>query len=148
MKNTWWWIADYKVARLPLESQSNDNEEQDDSDEEEELPKPKTGGYTLEFDAAARLPKGPGIDLERSESIVEVKGDKARLLPVSERTRYLFGKNEESAVVAKGKRRKPSSNARCSRNSILWKPKRTAGREVTASSRRLAKRSSTACIKP
>jgi len=47
-------------------------------------------GYTLEFDAARKIAQGLGIHLEKSESIVEIKGDKARMLPVSERTRYFL----------------------------------------------------------
>jgi len=38
--------------------------------------------------------------------MVEVKGDKARLLPVSERARYLFGKDEGKAPVKKNKKAK------------------------------------------
>ena len=38
----------------------------------------------LEFDAARKIAQGLGIHLEKSPSIVEVKGDKARLLPVAE----------------------------------------------------------------
>lgn len=53
-------------------------------------------GYTLEFDAARKIAQGLGVHLEKSESIVEVKGDKARLLPVSERTQHLFGKDTQS----------------------------------------------------
>ena len=63
-------------------------------------------GYTLEFDAARKIAQGLGIHLEESESIVEVKGDKARLLPVSERTKYLFGKKEADATTARGRRKK------------------------------------------
>ncbi|MEX0937359.1 MAG: DUF1156 domain-containing protein [Pirellulales bacterium] len=63
-------------------------------------------GYTLEFDAARKIAQGLGINLEKSEWIVEVKGDKARLLSVSERTRYLFGKDGESAVSSRGRKKK------------------------------------------
>jgi DNA protecting protein DprA len=52
-------------------------------------------GLTLEFDAARKIAQGLGIHLERSESFVEVKGDKARLLPVVERTKHLFGEETE-----------------------------------------------------
>ena len=65
------------------------------------LPADKTvesTGYTLEFDAARKIAQGLGIHLEKNDSIVEVKGDKARLLPVSERTRHLFGKDEATAA--------------------------------------------------
>ncbi len=89
----------------PSESSPNDGAEADVSGDEEGSTKSKTtGGFTLEFDAARKIAQGLGIHLERSESIVEVKGDKARLLPVSERTRYLFGKSDETTAPARGKK--------------------------------------------
>lgn len=48
-------------------------------------------GYTLEFDAARKIAQGLGVHLEQCTSLVEIKGDQAKLLPVSARTRYLFG---------------------------------------------------------
>jgi adenine-specific DNA methylase len=81
----------------------------DDGDDDLEPAPPKanaSGGYSLEFDAARKIAQGLGIHLERSESIVEVKGDTARLLPVSERTRYLFGKEDASATAARGRKPK------------------------------------------
>ena len=60
----------------------------------------------LEFDAARKIAQGLGIHLEKSPSIVEVKGDKARLLPVAERTKYLFGKEAADAPTAKKKPKK------------------------------------------
>ena len=63
-------------------------------------------GYTLEFDAARKIAQGLGINLEQNESIVEVKAGKARLLPVSERTRHLFGKDEATATSARGRKKK------------------------------------------
>src|SRR5207302_4787492 len=64
-------------------------------------------GISLEFDAARKIAQGPGIHLEQSESIVEVKGEKARLLSVVERTKNLFGKDTEPGSTAgkKGKKR-------------------------------------------
>ena len=69
-------------------------------------------GYTLEFDAARKIAQGLGIHLEQSESIVEVKGDKARMLPVSERTRHLFGKDEADARTARGPKKKKTEQQR------------------------------------
>ena len=60
----------------------------------------------LEFDAARKIAQGLGIHLEKSPSIVEVKGDKARLLPVAERTKYLFGKEAVDAPTTKKKPKK------------------------------------------
>ena len=61
-------------------------------------------GYSLEYDAARKIAQGLGAHLERLQNLVEIVGDKARLLPVSERTSYLFGK--ESTDVPRGKRKK------------------------------------------
>jgi len=61
-------------------------------------------GYMLEYDVVRKIAQGLGAHLERLTSVVEIEGDKARLLPVSERTRYLFGK--DSAQAPKGKRKK------------------------------------------
>ena len=51
-------------------------------------------GYTLEYDAARKIAQGLGANLEQLADVVEVKGNKARLLAVAERTRILFGKDE------------------------------------------------------
>jgi hypothetical protein len=48
-------------------------------------------GYTLEYDAARKIAQGLGAHLEQLGHLVEIKGSSARLLPVSERTRTLFG---------------------------------------------------------
>jgi putative DNA methylase len=56
-----------------------------------------SGGFTLEFDAARKIAQGLGVHLEQCESLVEVNGDNARLLPVSERTKYLFGQGTQVA---------------------------------------------------
>jgi len=65
----------------------------------------KSTGYTLEFDAARKIAQGLGVHLEKAESVVEVKGDKARLLPVAERTPYLFGKGSAAPATARRKKK-------------------------------------------
>ena len=75
---------------------------------------PKVSGFVLEFDAARKIAQGLGIHLEKSPSIVEVKGDKARLLPVAERTKYLFGKE---AATRRPRRRSPRRRTPSSRSS-------------------------------
>lgn len=71
--------------------------EEDESDEEEEakgkVAKAK-GGFVLEYDAARKIAQGLGAHLDDLDHVVEVSGNSARLLPVSERTAYLFGKGE------------------------------------------------------
>ena len=49
-------------------------------------------GYALEYDAARKISQGLGAHLEQLPNLVEVKGGTAVLLPVSQRARYLFGK--------------------------------------------------------
>lgn len=46
-----------------------------------------------------------GLPLETLNTLVEVKGDKARLLPVSERASYLFGQGGSTAA-GKGRKKK------------------------------------------
>jgi putative DNA methylase len=83
-----------------------DADEEFVEDEEEGAKQPSTTGFVLEFDAARKIAQGLGIHLEKSPSIVEVKGNKARLLPVAERTKYLFGKEAVDAPVSKKKPKK------------------------------------------
>jgi putative DNA methylase len=63
----------------------------------------KSAGYILEYDAARKIAQGLGAHLEDLTSIIEVKGDNARLLPVSERARDLFGYVDSSATEKKRK---------------------------------------------
>ena len=64
----------------------------------------RSTSYTLEYDAARKIAQGLGAHLERLSTLVAIKGDKARLLPVVERTRSLFGK-EGAGSAPKGRRR-------------------------------------------
>jgi len=67
------------------------------------------GGYVLEFDAARKIAQGLGAHLDELTGLVEVKGDKARLLPVRERMRVLFGKGGvEQAAPRRPKRQQLS----------------------------------------
>jgi putative DNA methylase len=90
----------------------SDAEDDDDSDDEEDddVPKGKAakGGFALEYDAARKIAQGLGVNLEQIDSVVEVKGDKARLLPVSERAAALFGKAEKAEAAAKKRGKKVS----------------------------------------
>jgi putative DNA methylase len=74
-----------------------------------EEPEPNTGidvpkGYVIEYDAARKIAQGLGAHLEGLSSLVEIDGDMARLLTVAERTRKLFGKDEDEAPVARKKK--------------------------------------------
>jgi hypothetical protein len=70
-------------------------------DEDDAATTKTTVGFTLEFDAARKIGQGLGARLEELEHVVEVKGDKARLLSVAERTNYLFGGSDIAAAARK-----------------------------------------------
>ena len=73
-------------------------------EEDEEAPTGKAiGGFALEYDAARKIAQGLGAHLEALADLVEVKGETARLLPVAERARALFGRQ---GVEAPKKRKK------------------------------------------
>lgn len=86
-----------------------DNEEASDdsnSNDQVEGKKAKIAGFALEYDAARKIAQGLGAHLEGLGHLVAVAGDQARLLPVSDRTRHLFGKDEEepSRSIARKKK--------------------------------------------
>ncbi len=61
-------------------------------------------GFSLEYDAARKIAQGLGAHLKDLGSLVEVSGDTARLLPVGERARHLFGKDEGKVAPQRRKR--------------------------------------------
>jgi putative DNA methylase len=79
-----------------------------ESEEESEgsAKKPKVTGFILEYDAARKIAQGLGANLEHLDSLVEIKGDVARLLPVAERARSLFGK-DEGKIATKRRNKEP-----------------------------------------
>jgi hypothetical protein len=80
----------------------------DEGEDDEDVAAAKTatkGGFSLEYDAARKIAQGLGANLEQLTSVVEIKGDKARLLPMAERTKYLFGK-DEAAAPTKARKKK------------------------------------------
>ncbi len=82
-------------------------EDEDDADEADGKSKGKAkGGFVLEYDAARKIAQGLGANLEDLDHVVEVSGETARLLPVSERTQYLFGKEQSQAPTAGRKKAK------------------------------------------
>lgn len=100
-----WTIGGGGTANGDTEKSSTEADE-DAEEEEDESPKSKgaaKGGFVLEFDAARKIAQGLGVHLEQCDSLVEVKGDKARLLPVAERTTSLFGKGATAAGSGKKK---------------------------------------------
>jgi len=90
------------------ESSSESDDAADDEDEGKGKSAKSKAGFILEYDAARKIAQGLGANLDDSPALVQVSSDTARLLPVSERTRYLFGKEQEDAP-AEARRKKAAA---------------------------------------
>ncbi len=84
---------------------ASDDEDSEDDEEEATSAKGKVAGFVLKYDAARKIAQGLGAHLEALTSLVEIKGKVARLLPVAERTRSLFAKDEAAAPAARRKKK-------------------------------------------
>lgn len=111
----WLWTLSTASGQSDLDSRVtialNGEALTDAGDEDDEKPagKTKSSGYVLEYDTARKIAQGLGAHLDKLNSIVEIKGETARLLSVEERARYLFGKIDEPvAVKKKPKQEQPS----------------------------------------
>ncbi|MEG4630132.1 DUF1156 domain-containing protein [Microcoleus sp. AR_TQ3_B6] len=93
--------GDGKTGKMPV---PQEEEDVSDDDDESSGKKAKITGFSLEYDAARKIAQGLGANLENLTSLVQVKGDKARLLPVSERAQYLLGKDASQAPVKRPKK--------------------------------------------
>lgn len=105
----WLWTLSTGGGNAP--SPDGDDVAEDAADDEEEeassRKRGKTRGFTLEYDAARKIAQGLGAHLENLGTLVEVKGDAARLLAVEERVRALFGAPAAGAAAATRGGRKP-----------------------------------------
>lgn len=100
----WLWT----LAGPAKDANASDGDEDDETEEDDEgntKKGKKKGGFILEYDAARKIAQGLGAHLENLRNMVEVSGETARLLPVAERTGYLFGKEQADERIA-GKRKK------------------------------------------
>ncbi|MEQ8191689.1 MAG: DUF1156 domain-containing protein [Candidatus Eremiobacterota bacterium] len=86
--------------------ESNEEEEESEEEESEGSKKKPAGGFTLEYDTARKIAQGLGAHMDKLYSVVEIKGNKARLYSVSERAKFLFGKNDSLAPKQKKKKDK------------------------------------------
>ncbi len=100
----WLWTLNAGVGGQG--SESSEEDEKDSEDEPTNGKKASVGGYTLEFDAARKIAQGLGAHLEKMPSLVEIKGDKAQLLPAGQRARYLFGKGADTPESGRRGRKK------------------------------------------
>jgi len=100
----WLWTLGASVSGESSAGSVEDESEEEDAERTAKSPS-KSSGYALEFDAARKIAQGLGVHLDKASSVVEIKGDKARLLPAAERTRYLFGKEGEAGGPANIRKR-------------------------------------------
>jgi len=100
----WLWTLSTGAAR---NGAASDGSEEEGEEESEAAKKTKLSGYVLEYDAARKIAQGLGAHLEHLTSVVQVRGDSACLLPVSERARHLFGKDEGAAPTKRKAKPKP-----------------------------------------
>ena len=91
----WLWTLSTGDSTTGLAAPTNG--EEDEEGEGNGGPARATGGYVLEYDAARKIAQGLGAHLDRLGNVVQVKGDKARLLSLAERRRYLLGKAQDEA---------------------------------------------------
>ena len=98
-----WTLFSGQDGNGQTETRTSDDEGEGDDEEESGGAKQAAGGYVLEFDAARKIAQGLGVHLERLTTVIEVKGEKARLLPVAERARSLLGKEAGQVPVRRRK---------------------------------------------
>lgn len=99
----WLWT----LSSAPLdgeESETDDGEDTEGDSGEKPVAVGTASGFTLEYDAARKIAQGLGAHLDVLANLVEIKGDTARLLPVAERTKALFGKEGTESPSAKRKK--------------------------------------------
>jgi len=117
----WLWTLNAGAASGADEGDESD----DDDDAKGKAGKAKKGGFVLEYDAARKISQGLGANLDDLKHVVDVSGETARLLPVAERTQYLFGKDQ--AQAPSGSRKKKVSQmdlfgelAQAGNNEAAW----------------------------
>ena len=108
--------ADARVTAIwlwTLAGDSNDNKEESNDEEEEDTsgkPAKVKGGFSLDSDTANRIAQGLGAELKTLPSLIEVKGETSRLLPVKERSNYLFGKVASQETLSNKKKKTKDQN--------------------------------------
>jgi len=82
-----WTLGGGKLEEVKASEEDDAETDDEDGDSGEKM----GSGFVLDYDAARKIAQGLGAKLEQLTHMVEVKGDKARLLAVGERAQYLFG---------------------------------------------------------
>ena len=106
----WLWTLGGGAAVAAAEGPEETTE--GETDDEESGKAVKTAGFVLEYDAARKIAQGLGVQLEKLPSVVEIKGETARLLSVAERTKHLFGKEgDDESGKARRKKKEPAQRS-------------------------------------
>lgn len=97
------WLWTVLAAPATAGEGETDLSEEDDGEDGDEDTRGTSvaAGFTLEFDTARKIAQGLGARLEELTHVAEIRGDKARLLAVVERTKHLFGKVEGAPPARK-----------------------------------------------
>ncbi|ABG53272.1 protein of unknown function DUF1156 [Trichodesmium erythraeum IMS101] len=98
----WLWTLSTGSTESATETESDQDEEDTPASKNQ-----KSTGFALEFDTARKIAQGLGAHLENLTHLVEIKGNKARLLPVQERSHYLIGKVAPTTNTKKRKSKTP-----------------------------------------
>jgi hypothetical protein len=103
----WFWTLSTGQQLTAEDAESAEEDAEDETDSPSRSPASSAlKGFVLDYDAARKIAQGLGAHLEQLTSVVDVKGDKARLLSVSERARHLFGRDEGRAPARRAKKAK------------------------------------------
>jgi hypothetical protein len=99
------WLWTLNAGAANGEASPAEAEEADEEEETKGKAARAKGGFVLEYDAARKIAQGLGAHLEDMTHVIEISGESARLLPVSERTQYLFGKEQADAPTGARKKK-------------------------------------------
>lgn len=102
LTSIWLWTLKGPVAEpsdRDLVAQEQEGEDEDEDDDGAASAGPNAG-FALEFDAARKIAQGLGARLGELSHVVEVVGERARLLSVVERTKHLFGRVDTPRLSA------------------------------------------------
>ena len=100
----WLWTLSTSAYGGRVASSASNGEAPGGGEEEASKRKPSPT-FSLEFDAARKIAQGLGAHLEDLGRVVEIKGDRARLLSVAERTKYLFGSDQAQPAPSRRTRK-------------------------------------------
>jgi len=99
----WLWTLSTGMVIDEDDSETEDIDECADEEDESSESK-KISGFVLEYDAARKISQALGVHLNALNKLVAIKKDKAVLLPVAERARFLFGKESNEVSLPQKKK--------------------------------------------